>query len=90
VAPVELAVGQHVQGVADSSGVEPNTNRRSISLPFASAGRSLSSPMHTPTTTTREFNGAAPMMPSITPGTPTHSKITGRFRAARPRHPTAR
>ncbi len=33
--------------------------------------------MHTPTTTTRENNGAVAMIWSITPGTPTHSKITG-------------
>ena len=32
--------------------------------------------MHTPTTTMRALPGAADMIPSITPGTPTHSKIT--------------
>ena len=45
--------------------------------------------MHTPTTTTREKSGAPAMISSITPGTPTHSKITGLFgssrRAPRPR-----
>ena len=35
--------------------------------------------MHTPTTTTRENSGALAMISSITPGTPTHSKITGFF-----------
>ena len=32
--------------------------------------------MHTPTTTIRALAGAAVMIDSITPGTPTHSKIT--------------
>src|SRR5208337_5140597 len=32
--------------------------------------------MHTPTTTIRALPGAADIIPSITPGTPTHSKIT--------------
>ncbi len=39
--------------------------------------------MQTPTTTTRENSGALAMMPSIIPGTPTHSKMTGRFGVAR-------
>ena len=37
----------------------------------------LSPPMQTPTTTTREANGAAETTDSIMPGTPTHSKTTG-------------
>ena len=57
---------------------------------MAIAGRSLSSPMQTPTTTTRELSGAAPITPSIIPGTPTHSKITGRFGPAAPRESAAR
>ena len=35
--------------------------------------------MQTPTTTTRENSGAPATISSITPGTPTHSKITGAF-----------
>ena len=53
------------------------TNRRSISLLIAIAGVIWSGPTHTPTTTTRENSGAPSMMLSITPGTPTHSNITG-------------
>ncbi len=55
------------------------TKRRSISLLIAIEGRIRSAPMHTPTTTTRENSGAPAMISSITPGTPTHSKTTGRF-----------
>ena len=44
---------------------------------IASAGVNWSGPTQTPTTTTRENSGAPSMMLSITPGTPTHSKITG-------------
>ena len=40
--------------------------------------------MQTPTTTTRENSGAPSMISSITPGTPTHSKITGCFGVAAP------
>jgi hypothetical protein len=46
---------------------------------IAIAGRIWSLPMQTPTTTTRENSGAPAMIPSITSGTPTHSKITGLF-----------
>src|SRR4051812_13594339 len=53
------------------------------------AGRNRSAPMHTPTTTTRENIGAPVMMSSITPGTPTHSKITGGFGLAPPPPPAA-
>ncbi len=66
----------------NSSGVYPTAKRSSICLLTASAGRSLSAPMHTPTTTTRESSGAPAMIWSIMPGRPTHSKITGRLGAA--------
>lgn len=46
--------------------------------------------MQTPTTTTRENSGALAMMPSIIPGTPTHSKMTGRFGVAAPAASAAR
>ena len=44
---------------------------------IAIAGRKRSWPTHTPTTTTRDSSGALSTIDSITPGTPTHSKITG-------------
>jgi hypothetical protein len=62
----------------------------SISLLSAIVGRIVSVPMQTPTTMTLEFNGAAASTPSIIPGTPTHSKITGRFGPAAPLASTAR
>src|SRR6266403_5477991 len=37
--------------------------------------------MHTPTTTMRALPGAAAIIDSITPGTPTHSKITAGLNA---------
>src|SRR5579884_3844485 len=46
---------------------------------MATAGRMVSGSMHTPATTTREPIGAVVMMDSMTPGTPTHSKMTGRL-----------
>ena len=46
---------------------------------IAIAGRKRSWPTHTPTTTTRDSSGALSTIDSITPGTPTHSKITGCF-----------
>ena len=62
----------------------------SISLPTAIAGRIWSMFMHTPTTMTRVFSGAAATTASIIPGTPTHSKITGRFGPAAPSASAAR
>ena len=53
-------------------------------------GRIWSAPMQTPTTTIREFSGASAITPSIMPGTPTHSKITGRFGPAAPAASAAR
>ena len=53
-------------------------------MAMAMLGRNRSSPMHTPTTTTRVPSGAAVSTPSIMPGTPTHSKTTGRFGPAAP------
>ena len=46
------------------------------SLLMPNIGSKLSRSMQTPTTTTRALAGAAVMIESITPGTPTHSKIT--------------
>ena len=46
--------------------------------------------MHTPTTITRAFSGAESIIASIIPGTPTHSKITGRFGDAAPTASAAR
>ena len=53
-------------------------------LQTAIDGRNVSGFMHMPTTMTLEPSGAALMMASIIPGTPTHSKITGRFGPAAP------
>ena len=39
----------------------------------------LAERLDTPVTTTRDSSGAPSMMLSITPGRPTHSKITGRL-----------
>ena len=46
--------------------------------------------MQTPTTTTRENSGALVMMPSMMPGTPTHSKMTGCLGFAAPAASAAR
>ncbi|AHD23596.1 hypothetical protein Y013_03535 [Rhodococcus pyridinivorans SB3094] len=46
---------------------------------MANIGRNRSVPMHTPATTTREWNGADVRTESSMPGVPTHSKMTGRF-----------
>ncbi len=62
-----------------SSGEYPTTKRRSISLLIPMAGRIRSGSMQTPTTITRDSRGALAMISSMMPGTPTHSKMTGRF-----------
>ena len=59
-------------------------------MAIATAGRIRSSPMHTPTTTTLAPTGAAATTPSIIPGTPTHSKTTGRFGLAAPNESATR
>ena len=46
--------------------------------------------MQTPTTITRELSGAESIIASIIPGTPTHSKITGRLGEAAPMVSAAR
>src|SRR5208283_5688073 len=46
------------------------------SLLIPVSGSIWSRSMHTPTTTIRALPGADDMIDSITPGTPTHSKIT--------------
>ena len=74
----------------NSNGVYPTTKRSSISLLIATAGRMRSAPMQTPTTTTRENSGAQAVAPSMIPGTPTHSKMTGALGVVTPTFSNAR
>jgi len=55
---VDLALGEHVQAVAELERRVAEHDRRSSSLSIAVAGLKRSSPTQTPTTTTREQSGA--------------------------------